>query len=168
MKWCTKNIRAAAYAKARLNMICATKYAACTRDTKKQINSTGQTLNLINIFLTGRQKKYTINMRTQKGDKDVRNKPKCNHDCFNCPYPDCIDNSGRMTRWESLILKGVFYAWRLEAIEKTANRMLSIGYDLQTICARMGITRAEYGTALKHKKRAARLLAQSSGERKTI
>ncbi|MBR0542497.1 MAG: hypothetical protein IJK26_09910 [Clostridia bacterium] len=25
---------------------------------------------------------------------------KCNHDCFNCPFPDCINGRMRRTKWE--------------------------------------------------------------------
>lgn len=64
-------------------------------------------------------------------------------------------------------MKGVNYAWASEAIAAIAIRMREAGFDIQTICGRMGITRTEYGTAMRRRKKAARLLAQSSGDKKT-
>lgn len=40
-------------------------------------------------------------MKLKGGDNMDKNlKKTCHHDCFHCIYPDCIDESGKMTDFE--------------------------------------------------------------------
>ena len=91
----------------------------------------------------------------------------CKHDCFHCPFADCVEDSRHVSKWEAEVMKGAHYAWESEAIASIATRMRESGYNVQTICDRMGITRKVYENAIARRKRAARLLAQSSGNKKT-
>lgn len=67
----------------------------------------------------------------------------CNHDCFNCKFPDCV-NSGPARPNEVSILKGVHGGWEKEAQIKIMNYMLSNGCDSKEIAAALHMTKSEY------------------------
>lgn len=32
---------------------------------------------------------------------------KCDHNCFECPYPDCIDTGSALTEWEKEVYREI-------------------------------------------------------------
>ena len=72
----------------------------------------------------------------------------CDHDCFNCGYPDCINN-GPARPSEVSIIRGVHGGWEQEAQIKIMNYMLSNGCEGKEIAAALHLTKSEYNSLFR-------------------
>ena len=92
----------------------------------------------------------------------------CNHDCFNCPYPDCKSTDQQDGIFEKAIT-GALYRWDTEIRVKRIAYMKSCGYTRSEIMGYLKISESEYVSANHYnRKKAAPLLAQQNGTSQNI
>ena len=67
---------------------------------------------------------------------------RCNHDCFHCPFHDCIaPPSDPMTKWERMVLKGSMgRKWERDMCDRLVLRMKRAGYKWPEISQALNIS----------------------------
>lgn len=79
---------------------------------------------------------------------------KCDHNCFHCPYPDCICSARIITPWESDVMHGAHGGWELENNAMLYGRMKRAGMDAHQIVLGLRIPSSGLGAV---KRKAARI-----------
>lgn len=93
--------------------------------------------------------------------------PICNHDCFNCKYPDCYCTDYDCKDIHEAIA-GALYGWDAEIRAQRIKEMLARGHDRNTIIIALDITPSEYTSALYKIKKAARDCNHKAAQIKNI
>lgn len=66
----------------------------------------------------------------------------CNHDCFNCKFPDCY-SSDPPTPQEAKIMRGAHHDWDMDVKVKNFETLLSRGLDVRDVSTFLGLSISE-------------------------
>ena len=76
-------------------------------------------------------------------------KSRCDHDCFNCQFADCIEGGQYLSAWERSVLKWAHCSQTPESVKSAAIRMKNEGCTSSDICECLGISGSTYARVIK-------------------